>query len=546
MKKKSWLSVLLIVMLLGCLFPRPQASAAGAQCVPVRTAIEALGGSVLWNKEEKALKATLGQLKWSIVVGSSLSERNGKTFELVQPAVWNADKKVCVPLAAFGKALGVDLEQHNGKWLPKAGDAIGLGMYWMRLLQLGSFEEARSIMNGRLAAIFPADALEQYRDSLEATYGTWTLLKSDLREDLVHKHAVLVYQTPRGKSFKMELRFDREGKLDDLAALRSTSDTYLSPSYENPMAYAEEKVIVGTEGLPLPGTLTLPAHSEGKVPAVVLVHGSGPNDEDESSGGGKMFRDIAVGLANEGIAVLRYSKRTYEYPNRSLTPTFTVQEETVEDSLTAVRLLQKDERIDPEAIYVLGHSQGGMLVPEILEQDQDKAVAGGVLLSAPSGSLEDLMLQQYQGILERAIADQETAAELERKQAKVDAWQTAGDMLHDDAYSKEHLPASFPLQSPYWWYDIRRYSAPLIARSQHVPLLIMQGDNDVQVPPASLKVWKQALDSRADVQYKSYPGLNHMYGLYGQPSTGDEYRFPSNVPETVIQDIAGWIHLAVK
>lgn len=546
MTKRSWLSVLLIVMLLGCLFPREQASGAGAPCVPVRTAVEALGGSVLWNKEEKALKATLGQLKWSIVVGSSLSERNGKTFELVQPAVLNADKKVCVPLASFGKALGVDLEQHNGKWLPKRGDAVGLGMYWMRLLQLGYFEEARSIMNGRLAAIFPADALGQYRDSLEATYGTWTLLKSDLREDLVHKHAVLVYQTPRGKSFKMELRFDREGKLDDLAALRSTSDTYLSPSYENPMAYAEEKVIVGTDGLPLPGTLTLPVPSEGKVPAVVLVHGSGPNDEDESSGGGKMFRDIAVGLANEGIAVLRYSKRTYEYPNRSLTPTFTVQEETIEDSLSAVRLLQKDERIDPAAIYVLGHSQGGMLVPEILEQDLDKTIAGGVLLSAPSGSLEDLMLQQYKGILERASADHETAAELERKQAKVDAWQTAVDLLHDDAYSKEHLPASFPLQSPYWWYDIRRYSAPMIARSQHVPLLIMQGDNDVQVPPASLKVWKQALDSRADVQYKSYPGLNHMYGLYGQPSTGDEYRFPSNVPETVIQDIAEWIHLAVK
>lgn len=68
----------------------------------------------------------------------------------------------------------------------------------------------------------------------------------------------------------------------------------------------------------------------------------------------------------------------------------------------------------------------------------------------------------------------------------------------------------------------------------------------MQVPPSSLKVWKQALGTRTDVSCKLYPGLNHMYALYDRPSTGDEYRFASNVPEFVIRDLADWIHLGIK
>ncbi|MWV46898.1 alpha/beta fold hydrolase [Paenibacillus sp. HJL G12] len=547
MKERFYGLLLAMIIMICCFFPGNNAEAAADPVmIPVRAATQALGGSTLWVNGEKMLKVTLGGRKWKMVLGSSLTTLNEKDFALDRPAAMNEEGRVCIPLESFNKALGVNMELHSGQWVPAQEDTIGRGMYWMRLLQQGDFELARGMMNASLAGIFTDDALENYRASLEDTYGSWTLLRAESTEDSVHKNANLTFQTPRGKSFRMELRFDMGSRLDDLALLRNAPDTYTPPAYDRPGQYTEQQITVGTKSLPLPGTLTVPVHSAGKVPAVVLVHGSGPNDQDESTGGGKMFRDIAVGLANEGIAVLRYSKRTYEYPNRSLTPDFTVQEETIDDSLSAITLLQKDERIDPGRIYVLGHSQGGMLVPKILEEESGEAVAGGMLLSAPSGSLEDLMLGQYKAILKRAVDNHESAAELERKQEKVEMWQTAVDLLHDDEYSTERLPALFPLPSPYWWYDIRGYSGPLIARSQHVPLLILQGENDVQVPPSSLKVWKQALDSRKDVTYKSYPGLNHMYALYGEPSTGDEYRLAANVPEAVIRDMADWIHLAAK
>src|SRR5205823_4382224 len=113
----------------------------------------------------------------------------------------------------------------------------------------------------------------------------------------------------------------------------------------------------------LPGTLTAPKQG-GTFAAVVLVHGSGPNDKDETFGPNKPFRDLAWGLAARGIAVLRYDKRSKIHPEQ-FRGNFTVKEETVDDALAAVNLLHKASRINPKRIYVLGHSLGGMLIPRL-------------------------------------------------------------------------------------------------------------------------------------------------------------------------------------
>ena len=106
----------------------------------------------------------------------------------------------------------------------------------------------------------------------------------------------------------------------------------------------------------LPGTLTVPA-GNGPFPAVVLLQGSGASDRDEAIGSLKPFRDLAEGLAETGIAVYRFDKRSYVYgmelaANRQIT----LEDEYLEDAVNAVQLLARQDRIDPDRISVLGHS----------------------------------------------------------------------------------------------------------------------------------------------------------------------------------------------
>lgn len=115
----------------------------------------------------------------------------------------------------------------------------------------------------------------------------------------------------------------------------------------------------------LPATLTMPV-GPGPAAAVVLVHGSGPGDRDATVGQIKQFKDLALGLASRGIAVLRYDKRTRVHASlmRDLSG-FTVKDESIDDAVAAVQVLRSTSGVDPNRIVVLGHSMGGMLVPRI-------------------------------------------------------------------------------------------------------------------------------------------------------------------------------------
>ena len=161
---------------------------------------------------------------------------------------------------------------------------------------------------------------------------------------------------------------------------------------ELPETIAEEKIIVGEDtGYELEGLLTLPKETEGKLPAIVLVHGSGPSDKDETAFAYKPFRDLAWGLAEQGIAVIRYDKRTLTYGKEMAEHKehLTVHEETVEDAIRAAALVKADERIDQEHVYLAGHSLGGMLAPRIDAEGGD--FAGLIILAGSPRPLWEII-----------------------------------------------------------------------------------------------------------------------------------------------------------
>ena len=313
------------------------------------------------------------------------------------------------------------------------------------------------------------------------------------------------------------------------------SPPYTAPDYVDLDSFEEQDVTVGSGEWALPGTLTIPK-GVGPFPAVVLVHGSGPNDRDETVGSNKPFKDLAWGLASRGIAVLRYEKRTKVYADRlvSLDGEFTVKEETIDDALAAVSLLRERRETDPGRIVLLGHSLGGMLAPRIAQASPD--IAGLIVMAGPARSLEDLVLEQARYIVsqsgEPSLQEQQQIQAIEQQVQAIKALQPSGD-----GSGKEMLlgaPASY-------WLDLRGYDPAEAAGALSQPMLILQGERDYQVSMADFRRWQDVLSSRPSVQFKSYPELNHLFIAGSGPSAPEEYQTPGHVAAVVVDDLASWI-----
>jgi dienelactone hydrolase len=325
---------------------------------------------------------------------------------------------------------------------------------------------------------------------------------------------------------------DAQGKVRGLFLRpQDAAAAWQRPSYSNPESFVEREVTVGSDEWKLPGTLTLPKGA-GPWPGVVLVHGSGPLDRDETVGAHKPFRDLAEGLASRGIAVLRYEKRTRQYaPRIAAMQDFTVQQETVEDAVRAAELLRSLPEIDSKRIFILGHSLGGYLMPRILARAP--WVAGVIVMAGNTRPLATLIVEQAEYLA--SLDPSNEAARQQAEKLKEAAQQIrAVEEGKSDVRSVMGMPASYIR-------DLKGYDPAAEMRKLKVPALFLQGERDYQVRMTDFERWKQALEGRTDVSFKSYPKLNHLFTAGEGRSTPAEYQKPGHVDQQVIEDIAAWI-----
>lgn len=307
------------------------------------------------------------------------------------------------------------------------------------------------------------------------------------------------------------------------------------PVYADSSKFKETEIIVKSGEWSLPGTLLMPSGLK-KVPAVVLVHGSGSNDRDETIGPNKPFLDIAFGLASKGIAVIRYVKRTRQYPMEMQKITdFTVKDESIDDAIAAVSLLRKNENIDPDKIYVLGHSLGGMLAPRLGERDP--RIAGFIVLAGAVTPLEDLIIQQ----VSKNAASDGIVSDEENKQ--IDIIKTQAAKVKSPTLTKKTDSRELPFNAPAsYWLDLRGYKPQETAAKLKSAFYILQGANDFQVPVSDFELWKKALKAKRNASFKLYPGLNHLFMASESANSIKEYQIKGHVSKEVIDDIILWIN----
>jgi fermentation-respiration switch protein FrsA (DUF1100 family) len=403
---------------------------------------------------------------------------------------------------------------------------------WVNLLIAAKFDEAVTYFEKTVAAQMSSNRMQETWNALQGQVGAFKDIAGTRSDKQSGYNRVFVTCNFERAPVDVLVVYDKEEKIAGLFFRPAPATAgYEAPAYADPALFTEIEVTVGAGEKSLPGTLTMPK-GPGPFPAVVLVHGSGGNDRDESLGANRPFQDLAWGMASRGIAVLRYEKRTKLYPQdfTASIDTFTVWDEVISDVNAAVTLLINTEGIDTGRIFVAGHSLGGMLAPRIASQDS--RIAGIIMLAAPARKLEDLVLEQYKYLASLdGVIDEDDSSRIKQVEAQV---KKVKDL---DIASGE---AVFNAGRGYW-QDLSEYNQVAQAQNLSLPMLILQGERDYQVTMADFEGWSEALAGRQNVTLKSYAGLNHLliYGT-GQPNPS-EYEKPGNVALDVIEDIAAWI-----
>ena len=398
------------------------------------------------------------------------------------------------------------------------------------LLEKGDFEGFIARFSPQMGATLPEEMFRGIWDSLHAQLGALNELGTPVARTEKGVESAWVPANFEKAVVFLRMTFDGRGRLAGFRVFPGPPPGWGSPApYADPAKAREREVTVGSGEWALPGTLTLPAEGSGPFPALVLVHGSGPHDRDETVGGTKVFRDLAGGLAARGVVVLRYEKRTKVHGARMRGLPITVKEEVVDDALAAAEVLRAQPEVDARRVALLGHSLGGMLAPRIAAGDP--ALAGLVILAGNTRPLDVPSPEQVDDLVSAGSATRAQAGAIKAAMAKVREL----DPGKPPAAGTLFLGTSGP-----YWLDLAGYDPAAAAARLGIPVLVLQGERDGQVTAKDFEGWKAALAAAPGAICRLFPKLNHLFVEGDGPSTPAEFEREGHVSVEVLEEIAAW------
>ena len=335
-------------------------------------------------------------------------------------------------------------------------------------------------------------------------------------------------------SLRFLLSFDADGKMNTIRLMPVPAASTARPVVYNKEKMLERDVTVGADGFTLPGTLPLPVGKR-KVPVVIFVHGSGPQDRDETVGPNKPFRDLAWGLAERGIATLRYEKRTKAYGAACVPEGREIDYDTesVDDAVAIAAWAKTLPEVDSDSVYVLGHSLGATLAPRIAEQAD--GLAGIILVAALARPFEDAIVEQVTYISSLKDSSDSAKKQIAEIKKQADNTKKLGTPEFDDK-----IPLLLDIPRSYWEFA-NAYKPVEVAVKLTLPMLILQGERDYQVTMEDFGLWRFGLLRNKNAFFKSYPKLNHILQEGSGKATPFEYERESPVVGYVMDDIVSFI-----
>lgn len=293
------------------------------------------------------------------------------------------------------------------------------------------------------------------------------------------------------------------------------------------------------DGVHLAGTLTLPA-SPGPHPAALLITGSGAQDRDESIVGHKPFWVLADHLTRQGIAVLRVDDRGVGGTTGSLSQSSGAA--LARDVVAGVEFLRAHDRIDPERVGLVGHSEGGILGPRVAARDP--RIAFVVMMAGTGVPGHEVIREQAVAILRAKGAPEATIEIVRNRQARALAIATSNV---DDDEARAQLEPIVGAQADGmltpWFRDFARHDPAPALEALRCPVLVLNGELDLQVlPDQNLPAIETALRrNRKRVTVHRLPGLNHLFQPAKTGSPEEYAAIEQTIDPGVLEIIGEWI-----
>ncbi|MEW6323622.1 MAG: alpha/beta fold hydrolase [Acidobacteriota bacterium] len=290
----------------------------------------------------------------------------------------------------------------------------------------------------------------------------------------------------------------------------------------------DEPVRIPAAGFNLGATVAKPAGATGRLPALVLVAGSGPIERDGFVAGVPIIGQLAASLVDAGFLVVRYDKRGVGQSG-GRTETVTLSD-YAEDVRAILKWLERRKDVDKNRIGLVGHSEGALVA--LIAAERDKKVKALAMIAAPSTTGAELILEQQRHLLDRAkTPDAERQAKIELQHRIHDAilsgasWEGIPDQLRSAA------------DTP-WFQSLLAFDPARVMKDLRQPVLIVQGELDTQVKPYHADRLVEMAEARrrrgATVDLVKVPGVNHLL-LPAKTGEVDEY---ATLPEKKISEVA--------